>query len=145
MAQTKERIETHKRMSRIVERIKAPEQVVRIIERAETPKQTVRILAYVEAHYEIQEVPYGKVYAWCPECFLVECECGEELIFASSSSPCPCGADYAAVYQELAEMSKEGPQNVEAGSRPWREEDYEFVKDNAAQRRSYWEELRDLE
>lgn len=133
MVQTKERVETHKRMSRIIERAEAPDE------------QTVQILAYVEAHYETQEVPHGKVYVWWPECFLVECKCSKELIFTSSSSPCLCGADYAAVNQELAEMSKEGPKNVEANT-PWREEDYEFVREKATRCDDYyWEELKDLE
>jgi hypothetical protein len=28
-------------------------------------------------HYEVQEVDFGTVYRWCPECVVVECDCGQ--------------------------------------------------------------------
>ena len=36
-------------------------------------------LERLEGHYDAQEVPFGTVYRWCPECLVVECKCGKRL------------------------------------------------------------------
>jgi hypothetical protein len=35
--------------------------------------------------YEVREVPYGKVYSWRPERIVLECDCGETLVWARAS------------------------------------------------------------
>jgi hypothetical protein len=48
------------------------------------------------AHYETRQVPFGRSYKWHPERTVVECDCGEELAFISTSATttCRCGAEY---------------------------------------------------
>jgi hypothetical protein len=67
----------------------------------------VRFIERIEGHYEEQEVPFGTVYRWCPDCILLECECGAQLTFTHSTEPCRCGADYSEVIQELARLELE--------------------------------------
>jgi len=52
----------------------------------------VEILECIEGCYEIQDVEFGKVYRWCPECVMVECDCGENPTLTCSESVCVrCG------------------------------------------------------
>ena len=65
----------------------------------------MEVLEHLEEHYEVQEVPFGRVYKWCPESAVVECDCGESTIFKTSTLTssvvfCECGADYMADIQE---------------------------------------------
>lgn len=39
------------------------------------------IIECTEGHYEGQEASYVEAYVWCPECVVVECDCGERLVF----------------------------------------------------------------
>jgi len=39
----------------------------------------VEIIERLEGHYEAQEVPFGIVYSWSPECLVAECGCGERV------------------------------------------------------------------
>jgi hypothetical protein len=36
----------------------------------------MRVIAREPEHYEVHEVPYGKVYSWRPERIVFECDCG---------------------------------------------------------------------
>ena len=60
------------------------------------------IIERTEGHYEVQEVDFGRVYRWCPECIDIECECGEKLTFtAYSVATCPrCEANHAGAIRE---------------------------------------------
>ena len=65
----------------------------------------MEVLEHLEEHYEVQEVPFGRVYKWCPESAVVQCDCGESTIFKTSTLTssvvlCECGADYTADIQE---------------------------------------------
>jgi len=46
------------------------------------------VIDHVEGHYETQSISYGKAYVWCPECVVVECDCGQTLILTASGSVC---------------------------------------------------------
>jgi hypothetical protein len=60
-----------------------------------------KVIERLNAHYEVQDVPMGKVYRWCPERVLVECDCGETPTLAASATICgKCGEDYALLIQE---------------------------------------------
>jgi hypothetical protein len=37
----------------------------------------VRVVECVGETYDTQEVEFGKIYHWCPECVVVECKCGK--------------------------------------------------------------------
>jgi hypothetical protein len=84
----------------------------------------VRIVERIPGHYEIQGVQdFGRVYRWCPEQVVLECEaCGarrtskrSELI--SSLITCECGARCSARVREelLIDTSPE-----EEDLHPWR-------------------------
>jgi hypothetical protein len=67
----------------------------------------MQVIERTEGHYDVQEVQFGTVYRWCPECIVVECDCGERLTLTYSESTCPaCGADHAAIIWE--ELSARG-------------------------------------
>lgn len=103
----------------------------------------MRIIERTEAHYRTHEVMYGKVYRWRPECVLVECDCGELLTLANSTELCRCGADYAAITQELADRWREKKE----GLAPCRREYEEWLKEKAALPNEHyeWLELRSME
>jgi hypothetical protein len=71
-----------------------------------------------EGHYDVQEVEFGRVYRWCPECVVLECYCGKRLTLTSSMTTCnECKADHAAlVREELAAAERLEDQIL----RPWR-------------------------
>ncbi len=65
----------------------------------------MQVIERLEEHYEVQEVPFGRSYKWCPECIVVECDCGERLIFKLSAltdfgAVCECGAHLTRGIQE---------------------------------------------
>ena len=81
-----------------------------------------------EAHYETREVPFGRSYKWHPERMVVECDCGEELVFTGTDTltTCQCGTEYGDLVRGI--RSREGRlQNKDV--RPW---DYD-VQDQADQ------------
>jgi hypothetical protein len=61
-----------------------------------------KVIEHVKACYEIQDVEVGKVYRWCPESVVIECDCGETLALTASRTACGgCGADHAAITEEV--------------------------------------------
>ncbi len=71
----------------------------------------------LEGRYEVQEVEFGRVYKWCPECLVVECECGERLTLTSSITVCHrCGVDHATVVREELDARRSDDETL----RPWR-------------------------
>jgi hypothetical protein len=76
----------------------------------------VRVIERTEAHYDVREVEFGMVYRWCPECVVIECECGERPTLTGSITTCECGADHTdLVNKELAARRLE-----EEAAHPWR-------------------------
>lgn len=63
----------------------------------------MRIVKDTEAYYETHDVPFGRSYKWHLEKMTIECECGEKLILTGTSegTSCRCGADYAALVQDI--------------------------------------------
>ena len=60
-----------------------------------------RVIERSGGRYEVQEVEFGTVYKWCPECVVLECDCGQRLTLTRSESTCPeCGADHASIVRE---------------------------------------------
>jgi hypothetical protein len=57
----------------------------------------VKVIERSGGRYEIQDVEFGQVYKWCPECVVVECDCGEKTILTPSAAICQCGADHIAL------------------------------------------------
>ena len=89
----------------------------------------MRVIEHLEEHYEVQEVPFGRVYKWCPESAVVECDCGERTILKistliSSVVFCHCGADYTADIQEECqrhqpEVLGQTLEDYETAQHPW--------------------------
>jgi hypothetical protein len=77
----------------------------------------VKIVECTEGRYEVQNMEFGKVYKWCPESVVVECDCGEMLTLTRSETACGwCGVDHAEVVQEeLATRQLE-----DETTHPWR-------------------------
>jgi hypothetical protein len=75
----------------------------------------MRVIARELEHYEVHEVPYGKVYSWRPERIVFECDCGETLVWEKPVTVCACGAAHTDVSPEERRMDQE---------HPW-QEDYE--------------------
>lgn len=68
---------------------------------------------YIEGHYEVREVPYGKVYRWGPGSALVECACGQSMITEEDAAACSrCGANYKGVVGELVGKPPEQEENL---------------------------------
>lgn len=77
------------------------------------------VVEYMRGHYEAREIHFGKDYVWCPECVVVECECGERVHFtASEDAFCGCGREHSEVVREEMESRRMRGN----GDAPWREE-----------------------
>src|SRR3712207_8536979 len=44
------------------------------------------VIECTEGHYEVQRTSYGEAYVWCPECVVVECDCGQRPVLSASRS-----------------------------------------------------------
>jgi hypothetical protein len=61
----------------------------------------MQVIERTEGHYDVEEVEFGTLYRWCPQCVVVECDCGERLTLTHSESTCPeCGVDHAPIVRE---------------------------------------------
>lgn len=78
----------------------------------------MRVIERERGHYEIHNVPYGKVYSWCPDHVLFECECGERLTWTAPVTVCGCGASFTDVESPGLERRRTN----EEAYRPWYEE-----------------------
>lgn len=78
----------------------------------------VTIVERTEGHYDVREVEFGRVYRWCPDCVVVECDCGERLtLSASSTATCHrCGADHTAALRAEVAAKQLGDEALH----PWR-------------------------
>lgn len=60
-----------------------------------------KVIECAQAHYEVQDVEFGKIYKWCPERVVVECQCGQRLSLSASMTSClECGRDHALTVRE---------------------------------------------
>ncbi len=82
------------------------------------------VVEHIEGGYEVHELPYGKDYAWCPECVVVECECGQRLTLTAAETRCRCGADHTSLVREELDSRRLS----EGASHPWDEEYHEWRK-----------------
>jgi len=75
-----------------------------------------QVIERVNAHYEVEGVEMGRVYRWCPESVMIECDCGEMLTLIASRTACSeCGADHAATTEEVLDVRQE-----DKVDHPWR-------------------------
>lgn len=118
--------------------------MTRTVERVEPG---YRVVERVEPHYAVEEVPYGKVYRWCPGCLVIECGCGEELILPGSERCSGCETDYADIpWEMMVEEPKSGGEPK--GYAPWLADYREWLRETATLRSSehhYYLELTESE
>jgi hypothetical protein len=76
------------------------------------------VIERLQAHYEIEDLPMGKVYRWCPQRVAVECNCGEQLTLSAfrTTSCGECGADHASLVEEVVLDAR----GQDKGDHPWR-------------------------
>lgn len=92
----------------------------------------MRVIEREQGHYEVQEVPHGKVYSWRPEQVLFECDCGETLTWNGGHAchighvECRCGAAYEDFGRERVNPEEKG------AHRPWLEEYEEWMETKTA-------------
>jgi hypothetical protein len=101
-----------------------------------------KVKVKIEGHYEVQEIPYRKDYAWVPAHALIECDCGQAMDADVHHTVCPgCGTDHAPVVREMA-----GRHLSDSVLHPWHHE-YERWLEYKESRAEYVElqEQRELE
>ena len=76
----------------------------------------VEIIDCVEGHYEVQEVPFGKVYVWRSGWLVIECDCGEVATLTGHSTICECGVEHVGIFQEAMDTGCLGDEELQ----PWR-------------------------
>jgi hypothetical protein len=102
------------------------------------------VIDHVEGHYETQRISYGKAYVWCPECVMVECDCGETLILTVSETVCWCGTDHEALVRETTAFGQPQAEALHPWDREyreWRERQDEYLRSE----RLYQQELRAID
>jgi hypothetical protein len=84
----------------------------------------VQVIERLPEHYDTQETEFGRIYRWCPECVVVECECGKRKTLSradliKAKPDCECGADNTASVREevILELADE---DYEAHRHSWR-------------------------
>ena len=66
----------------------------------------MRVVGRVAGHYEVhEEMECGSIYRRCPECVVVECNCGKSMSLTRSDilgigPECECGMDHTASVRE---------------------------------------------
>lgn len=85
----------------------------------------MEVIERIAEHYEAQEVPYGRVYEWCPEHVVIQCACGKRStqkradIISLVVTACACGKDeMAGIREELIFQLLD--EEYEAHRHPWR-------------------------
>ncbi len=102
------------------------------------------VIERTQGHYEVQETSYGEAFVWCPECVVVECECGERAVLSTSQSTCGCGADHAYLIREeltSRRSSEEVSHPWDDKHHHWRKKQQEFLHSES----HYWLEWRFIE
>ena len=102
----------------------------------------MRVIERVVEHYAVQEMPFGRVYQWCPERVVVECKCGKRMtykrseIIGSEVSSCECDKDNTATIREevVIQLLDE---EYEAHHHPWLYDTQEQAKQHLRDKAAY--------
>ncbi len=101
------------------------------------------VIERTEGHYEVEKVPYGRDFNWCPDCVVVQCDCGERLELTATEATCGCGADHAPLDREPS-SSREGLGEdllLKDEHRRWKAEQDDYLRSED----NYRQELKTLE
>jgi hypothetical protein len=86
----------------------------------------MRIVERLAAHYEVEDVQFGRVFVWRPESVVAECECGKRAtyerpeIVSGSVSACECGEDYTSRIHEELGVEVLDEEEEDKRLHPWR-------------------------
>ena len=76
-----------------------------------------KVTERVDGCYEVQDVEFGRVYKWRPECMVVECRCGQNLSLTASTTSCvECGSHHLLAVQGASTVRRPSGQTLH----PWR-------------------------
>jgi hypothetical protein len=85
----------------------------------------IEVIERLAEHYEAEDVEYGRVYKWCPECVVVRCACGKRAthkradVIGLVAPACECGKDeMPSITQELVPQLLD--EEYETLHHPWR-------------------------
>lgn len=98
-------------------------------------KRMTQLIERTEAHYEINEVPFGRSYQWHQAYISLLCDCGDTLPVSciSTITTCRCGAELGVFIHDIQEGEDHLPDEV---THPWRYDDREraeqHLRDEAA-------------
>jgi hypothetical protein len=97
------------------------------------------VIRQTEGHYEVEKVTYGRDYTWCPDCVVVQCDCGERVELTVSEATCGCGVDHTSlVRDELGARKGAGADScLEDEHDRWKEERDEYLRSEDDYRREF--------
>jgi hypothetical protein len=76
-----------------------------------------QVIERFEGYYEAQEIPFGVVYRWCPETFVVQCGCGKRPMLTATVTACSgCGANHTALIRKRQTIQ---PLMTDETRHPW--------------------------
>jgi hypothetical protein len=95
----------------------------------------MRMIEHFGEHYNVQEMPFGRIYRWSAEQVVFECKCGKKItlkraeIIGSDVSSCECCKDNTArIREELIFQLLDEEEEYEAHHHPWRYDTREQAK-----------------
>ena len=93
----------------------------------------MRVIERVAEHYDLQEMPFGRIYQWSAEQVVLECKCGKKItlkrseVIGSEVSSCACGKGNTARIREELILWLIDEEYV-AHHHPWRHDTQEQAK-----------------
>jgi hypothetical protein len=79
----------------------------------------MRVIEKEQEHYDVQEVPHGKVYAWRPRRIIFECDCGATLEWTEPMTACSCGVVHTEVPDERQASAAADAVPADSVYHPW--------------------------
>lgn len=93
-------------------------QAIELVEGYNKKIPEAQVVEHLQGHYEVQEVPFGVVYKWCPEYLDIHCGCGKRTILTRTRTGCSgCGADHEALVGKRGTVR---PVQADETCHPWR-------------------------
>ncbi|MDX6382260.1 MAG: hypothetical protein QOI57_3284 [Rubrobacteraceae bacterium] len=93
-------------------------QAIELVEGHNKKILEAQVVERLEGHYEAQEIPFGVVYRWCPECLVIQCGCGKRTSLTGTLTSCSgCGTDHTALVGKREVVQ---PVQEDETCHPWR-------------------------
>jgi hypothetical protein len=76
-------------------------QAIELVEGRYENVKEAQVIEHFDGYYEAQEIPFGVVYRWCPESFVVQCGCGRRPVLTATLTTCSsCEANHIALVRK---------------------------------------------